>query len=72
MAEISGVQGVEALRLRTNGITLHAVAAGPETGKLVILLHGFPEFWYGWRRQIAPLAAAGLRVLVPDQRGYNL
>jgi pimeloyl-ACP methyl ester carboxylesterase len=38
----------------------------------VVLLHGFPEFWYGWRKQIEPLAAAGFRVIVPDQRGYNL
>jgi epoxide hydrolase 4 len=38
----------------------------------VILLHGFPEFWYGWRHQIGPLAAAGYRVWAPDQRGYNL
>jgi len=37
-----------------------------------MLLHGFPEFWYGWRRQIEPLAAAGFRVVVLDQRGYNL
>src|SRR5450755_2449921 len=62
----------EFLRLQTNGITLHAAAAGPPEGPLVILLHGFPEFWYGWRGQIAPLAEAGLRVLAPDQRGYNL
>jgi pimeloyl-ACP methyl ester carboxylesterase len=55
----------------TNGITLHVMAAGPADGPLVILLHGFPEFWYGWRRQIPALAAAGYRVLVPDQRGYN-
>lgn len=41
-------------------------------GPLVVLLHGFPEFWYGWRRQIEPLAAAGFRVLAPDQRGYGL
>ena len=39
---------------------------------MVILLHGFPEFWYGWSKQIEPLAAAGFRVVVPDQRGYNL
>ncbi len=71
MGETYGLEGVEALRLRTNGVELDAVAAGPENGPLVILLHGFPEFWYGWRRQIGPLAAAGLRVLVPDQRGYN-
>jgi hypothetical protein len=46
-------------------------AAGPQNGPLVILLHGFPEFWYGWRAQIGPLAEAGFRVTVPDQRGYN-
>lgn len=53
-------------------IALHAIAAGPEDGPVVVLLHGFPDFWYGWHRQIEPLAAAGLRVVVPDQRGYNL
>jgi pimeloyl-ACP methyl ester carboxylesterase len=37
----------------------------------VLLLHGFPEFWYGWHRQIEPLARAGCRVLVPNQRGYD-
>ena len=56
----------------TNGdIRLHAVAAGPQDGPIVILLHGFPEFWYGWHNQIAPLADAGFRVIAPDQRGYN-
>lgn len=57
--------------IATNGIHLHVVEAGPEDAPLVLLLHGFPEFWYGWHRQIGPLAAAGFRVLVPDQRGYN-
>src|SRR6201991_2566030 len=51
-------------------VRLHYVEAGE--GPLVVLLHGFPEFWYGWRRQIAPLAAAGFRVVAPDLRGYNL
>jgi pimeloyl-ACP methyl ester carboxylesterase len=51
-------------------ITLHYVEAGE--GPLVVLLHGFPEFWFGWRQQIAPLAAAGFRVVAPDTRGYNL
>jgi pimeloyl-ACP methyl ester carboxylesterase len=51
-------------------VRLHYVEAG--TGPLIVLLHGFPEFWYGWRRQIAPLAAAGFRVVAPDTRGYNL
>ncbi|MFP8953228.1 alpha/beta fold hydrolase [Natrialbaceae archaeon A-arb3/5] len=55
-----------------NGVRLHTVAAGNEDDPLVVLLHGFPEFWYAWRHQIAPLVDAGYRVLVPDQRGYNL
>jgi epoxide hydrolase 4 len=59
-------------RRAINGVTLNVAEAGPETGPLVILLHGFPEFWYGWRHQIDALVAAGFRVLVPDQRGYNL
>ncbi len=60
------------VRHRIGGVTLHAIEAGPEDGPLVILLHGFPEFWWGWRYQIGPLAEAGFRVLVPDQRGYHL
>jgi len=58
--------------IQTNDITLHTVMAGPADGPLVLLLHGFPEFWYGWRNQIPALAAAGFRVWAPDQRGYNL
>jgi pimeloyl-ACP methyl ester carboxylesterase len=58
--------------IKTNGITLHVVSAGPEDGSPVFLLHGFPEYWAGWRRQIPVLAAAGFRVWAPDQRGYNL
>jgi pimeloyl-ACP methyl ester carboxylesterase len=53
-------------------IRLHVVLAGPADGKPVLLLHGFPEFWYGWRNQIMALAAKGYRVIAPDQRGYNL
>jgi pimeloyl-ACP methyl ester carboxylesterase len=63
---------LEHVFLPTNGIRLHVVQTGSRYGALVILLHGFPEFWYGWRNQIQPLANAGLRVWVPDQRGYNL
>ena len=51
-------------------VRLHYVEAGD--GPLIVLLHGFPEFWYGWRLQIEPLAAAGFRVVAPDLRGYNL
>ena len=54
-----------------HGVQLHVRVAGPDDGPLVVLLHGFPEFWYGWRHQIAALAEAGFRVVVPDQRGYN-
>ncbi len=58
--------------IETNGIKLHVVQAGPQSGVPVVLLHGFPEFWYGWRKQIPALVEAGCRVIVPDQRGYNL
>jgi len=58
--------------VRTNGLRLHVVQCGPPAGELVVLLHGFPEFWYGWQHQIQVLAQAGYRVWVPDQRGYNL
>src|SRR5436309_7253169 len=51
-------------------VRLHYVEAGD--GPMIVLLHGFPEFWYGWRLQIEPLAAAGFRVVAPDMRGYNL
>ena len=53
-----------------SGSRLHYVEAGE--GPLVVLLHGFPEFWFGWRHQIPALAAAGFRVVAPDMRGYNL
>ena len=51
-------------------VRLHVVEAGE--GPLVILLHGFPEFWYSWRFQIPVLVRAGYRVVAPDMRGYNL
>lgn len=60
------------MEFQNGSVKLHAVTSGPKDGPVVVLLHGFPEFWYGWHRQIDPLAAAGFRVIVPDQRGYNL
>jgi pimeloyl-ACP methyl ester carboxylesterase len=63
---------VQARNVPCNGVALHVVEAGPVDGPPVILLHGFPEFWRGWRHQIGPLARAGFRVIVPDQRGYDL
>jgi pimeloyl-ACP methyl ester carboxylesterase len=59
------------LEVENANVRLHAIDAGPKEGPVLILLHGFPEYWYSWHRQIAPLAAAGFRVIVPDQRGYN-
>jgi pimeloyl-ACP methyl ester carboxylesterase len=64
--------GLTQRNIKTNGITLHVVEAGPVDGPPVILLHGFPEAWYSWRYHIKSLAAAGYHVLAPDQRGYNL
>ena len=52
-----------------NGVRLHYVEAGQ--GPLVLLLHGFPEFWYSWRHQLPALAGTGFRALAPDLRGYN-
>ena len=51
-------------------VRLHYVEEGE--GPLVVLLHGFPDFWYSWRHQIPALAQAGFRVVAPDMRGYNL
>ncbi|MER3432845.1 MAG: epoxide hydrolase [Leptolyngbya sp. ERB_1_1] len=54
--------------VEANQIRLHYVTQGE--GDLVLLLHGFPEFWYSWRYQI-PALARHFKVVVPDLRGYN-
>ncbi len=64
---------------RVNGVDLHYVTVDPDPEAvdsdteppLVVLLHGFPEFWYAWRHQLDSLAEAGYRVVAPDLRGYN-
>lgn len=56
-------------RTPATGVELHYAEAG--TGRPVLLLHGFPDFWFGWRHQITPLADAGCRIIAPDLRGYN-
>ncbi len=64
---------IERRFIRANDIRLHCALAGPEEppGRgTVLLLHGFPEFWFGWRRQI-PALAPQWRVVAPDLRGYN-
>ena len=58
-------------RREVDGVELYTIEAGPDDGPLVICLHGFPEFSYGWRHQIGPLVAAGFRVVLPDGRGYG-
>lgn len=52
-----------------NGVRLHYVTTGQ--GKLILFLHGFPEFWYGWKRQLEEFARDH-RAVAPDMRGYNL
>ncbi len=52
-----------------NGARFHVAEAGD--GPLVVLLHGFPQFWYAWRQQIPMLVAAGCRVAAMDLRGYG-
>jgi pimeloyl-ACP methyl ester carboxylesterase len=55
-----------------NGLAMHVLEAGAGAGRpLVILLHGFPELAYSWRKVMLPLAAAGYHVVAPDQRGYG-
>ncbi|QDB78098.1 alpha/beta hydrolase [Georgenia wutianyii] len=54
-----------------NGARFHVVLAGPEGGDLVVLLHGFPQFWWAWRAQVRALAEAGYRVAAMDIRGFG-
>ena len=73
LVTLSGIRSPLEFRVvHVNGIALHVVLAGPATGKPLVFLHGFPEFWYGWRRQIDRFVSLGYRVIIPDQRGYNL
>jgi pimeloyl-ACP methyl ester carboxylesterase len=53
-----------------DGMRVHYAEAG--SGPAVVMLHGFPEFWYAWREQLPVLSAAGFRAIAPDLRGYNL
>jgi len=60
---------VEHRFVESNGIKIHIAEAG--AGPLVLLCHGFPEFWYSWRHQIKALSEAGYHVIAPDMRGYG-
>jgi len=54
-----------------NGLSMHVLEAGDAAGSCVLLLHGFPELAYSWRKIMLPLADAGFHVVAPDQRGYG-
>jgi pimeloyl-ACP methyl ester carboxylesterase len=73
VAETEKALGIEleSTRMVGSGVLIHVVFAGPKEGNPVVLLHGFPEFWWAWNRQIAALAREGFRVIALDQRGYN-
>src|SRR3989337_3773047 len=53
-----------------NGVKIHYAALGQ--GPLVVMIHGFPDFWYSWRKQMRALADNGYRAAAVDLRGYNL
>ena len=63
---------MEKLYVKTNGIQLNVVAKGNPRDPMVVFLHGFPEFWFGWRKQIDDFVSKGYFVVVPNQRGYHL
>lgn len=54
-----------------SGLVFDAWVAGPASGELVLMLHGYPQSRHTWRAQLPALAAAGYRVVAPDQRGYS-
>jgi pimeloyl-ACP methyl ester carboxylesterase len=54
-----------------NGARFHVAEAGPTDGPLVVLLHGFPQFWWAWRHQLSALAGQGYRAVAMDLRGYG-
>ena len=64
-------EGVERIQIPVGDMVFDALAAGPEYGELVLLLHGFPQSSYSYRTQLPVLAAQGFRAVAPDQRGYS-
>ena len=63
------IKDIEEKYIKTNGITLHTIVIG--SGEPLILLHGFPDFWFGWKKLI-PLLKDKFQLIIPDMRGYNL
>ncbi len=70
-AENEEAVAMEQIQLQVGEFTFDALAAGPENGELVFMLHGFPQSSYEWRHQIPVVAEMGFRVVAPDQRGYS-
>lgn len=62
---------VDTFEIEAGSFVFAAHAAGPADGRVVLLLHGFPQNWFEWRHQMAALAAAGYRAVAFDQRGYS-
>ncbi|MDP9435889.1 MAG: alpha/beta hydrolase, partial [Actinomycetota bacterium] len=58
-------------QVTAGGVRFHVAGCGPDDGPLVLLLHGFPEFWWAWRSQLVALGAAGFRAVAPDLRGHG-
>lgn len=65
------VEGVTHRFVDARGLRMHVAVAGPEDGKPVVLLHGWPQHWYLWREVMPALADAGYRVYAPDLRGFG-
>lgn len=69
MKNLSWQDEIEEKYVKTNGIKLHTVIIGH--GEPLILLHGFPDFWFAWKKLI-PLIKDKFQLIIPDMRGYNL
>lgn len=70
--EINAINFPEPTLISVNGVILEVFEAGKQnTGKPIVLCHGFPEHAFSWRHQVSPLVAAGYHVIIPNQRGYG-
>lgn len=70
-APLAGSGEIEQIRIETGGFVFDALAAGPERGEPVLLLHGFPSSAWQWREQLEALGLAKYRAVAPNQRGYS-
>ncbi|MEM9621845.1 MAG: alpha/beta hydrolase, partial [Pseudomonadota bacterium] len=71
MKQKPAASDVTTMLIQANGMQFVADVGGPATGELVVMLHGFPQTRYTWRRELSHLAAHGYRVCAYDQRGYS-